>query len=202
MRKPALRAGGREPSCAHRFHGGDPGETGTGKELISPAIPNLSARCGRPFIKLNCAAIPFDLLDRKLFGHDRGAFAGAIAQRTCRFDMADAGTLLLDEIGDIPLALQLNGCVSYRGRSSSDGAQQDASHQRPPGCRHSPRSCRDGQDWPSAAICTIASTCSLSCFRRCASEWRIFHCPSSTSWDASPERPEKTCVLLTSARWK
>jgi formate hydrogenlyase transcriptional activator len=82
------------------------GETGTGKELISQAIHNLSARCGRPFIKLNCAAVPFDLLDSELFGHEKGAFTGAISQRTGRFEMADNGTLLLDEIGDIPLALQ------------------------------------------------------------------------------------------------
>ena len=82
------------------------GETGTGKELIARAVHNLSLRCGRPFIKLNCAAIPFDLLESELFGHERGAFTGAIAQRTGRFELADKGTLLLDEVGDIPLGLQ------------------------------------------------------------------------------------------------
>ena len=82
------------------------GETGTGKELIARAIHNISPRCARPFIKLNCAAIPFDLLESELFGHEKGAFTGAITQKLGRFEMADTGTLFLDEIGDIPLALQ------------------------------------------------------------------------------------------------
>jgi formate hydrogenlyase transcriptional activator len=82
------------------------GETGTGKELIAHAIHNASQRFGRPVIKLNCAAIPLDLLESELFGHEKGAFTGAIAQKIGRFEMADKGTLFLDEVGDIPPALQ------------------------------------------------------------------------------------------------
>ena len=82
------------------------GETGSGKELIAHAVHNASQRFGRPFIKLNCAAIPLDLLESELFGHEKGAFTGAIAQKMGRFEMADKGTLFLDEVGDIPPALQ------------------------------------------------------------------------------------------------
>jgi len=82
------------------------GETGTGKELIARAIHNISSRCGRQFIRVNCAAIPFDLLESELFGHEKGAFTGAIAQKVGRFELADKGTLFLDEIGDIPPGLQ------------------------------------------------------------------------------------------------
>ena len=82
------------------------GETGTGKELIAQAIHSSSERYGRAFIKLNCAAIPLDLLESELFGHEKGAFTGAIAQKIGRFEMADKGTLFLDEVGDIPPVLQ------------------------------------------------------------------------------------------------
>src|SRR3984957_5016786 len=82
------------------------GETGTGKELIAAAIHKSSPRCAGPFVKINCAAIPFELLESELFGYEKGAFTGAFANKIGRFEMANGGTLFLDEIGDIPLGLQ------------------------------------------------------------------------------------------------
>jgi formate hydrogenlyase transcriptional activator len=82
------------------------GETGTGKEVVAEMIHNLSPRRERALIKVNCAAIPSGLLESELFGHEKGAFTGAMAQRLGRFEMADKGTLFLDEVGDIPLELQ------------------------------------------------------------------------------------------------
>src|SRR5690606_29911479 len=83
------------------------GESGTGKELVARALHEQSSRCDRPFIKVNCAAIPRELIESEFFGHERGAFTGAVASKPGRFELASGGTLFLDEIGSIPLETQV-----------------------------------------------------------------------------------------------
>ena len=120
------------------------GETGSGKELIARAIHTRSKRYERTFVKLNCAAIPTGLLESELFGHERGAFTGAIKRKVGRVELADRGTLFLDEVGDIPLELQpklLRGAAGTRVRAA--GQQRNQESGRAPDRRDAPRPAAD-----------------------------------------------------------
>jgi formate hydrogenlyase transcriptional activator len=163
------------------------GETGTGKEMLARAIHNLSPRRERSFVRMNCAAIPSGLLESELFGHEKGAFTGALMQRKGRFELADSGSLFLDEIGDISLDLQpkLLRAVQEQEFERLGSARTiqvsvrmiAATHRDLPAMIREQRFRED---------CSMASTCSRSRFHHCASVARISRCWFIFSFRASP----------------
>jgi transcriptional regulator with AAA-type ATPase domain len=136
------------------------GETGTGKELIARAIHRRSNRSSRAFIRVNCAAIPASLIASELFGHEKGAFTGALQRRLGRFELADGGTLFLDEIGDLPAEPRLRSCECFKKEKSNGSAAAIPSLWM---CEYWPQrtaiSKRLSQPAPFAKTCSIGSMC-------------------------------------------
>ena len=187
------------------------GETGTGKELVARAIHNRSSRHNGPFDRVNCGAIPPELIDSQLFGHERGAFTGAVEARRGWFERADGGTLFLDEIGELPPAAQVRMLrILQDGWMERVGAREADQRRRADRRRHAPRSGLDGgRRAVSARTCGIGSPCFRSCCRRCASGARTspswpphFAERAATRFGLAPVAPTpEDLALLTSYSW-
>ena len=154
------------------------GETGTGKELIARAIHNLSSRRERAYVRMNCAAIPSGLLESELFGHEKGAFTGALMQRKGRFELADGGSLFLDEIGDISLELQpkLLRAIQEQEFERLGSSKTIQVNVRLIAATHRDLAGHDSRKRSSARIFSIDSTSSRLRSRLFASGARIFRC--------------------------
>ena len=147
------------------------GESGTGKDLFARAIHFCQPPRGGPWVKVNCGALPENLLESELFGHEKGAFTGAVRQKPGRFEDADNGTIFLDEIGELPMALQVKLLQVIEEKTFMRvGGNQPVHGRRAHHRRDEPRSRGHGPaNASSARTCSSASTCSRSRCRRCAS---------------------------------
>ncbi len=179
------------------------GETGTGKELIARAIHKRSKRSSRAFIRVNCAAIPQSLIASELFGHEKGAFTGALQRRLGRFELADGGTIFLDEIGELPAETQIALLRVLQERELERvGSSQPISVDVRVLGRHQSRhqGCRGRRDVPPGSVLP-AECLSHPDALACANGWMIFLCWSNISSSATPKRPERKSAIYASRHW-